>query len=169
MFRKQPEIIIEPTEGDKKIILTGWILLILNALLTAIFYVDLPEKIPTHFNINGEVDRYGHKSTIWIISILGFILYYIFSIIIKKVPPHKYNYPVKVTNKNAPTVYGLSLKMLVILNFLIALLFLFISIHIILLTKNLAGPNLIQIVSVGGIFIAILPFFFIYKMFKISK
>jgi uncharacterized membrane protein len=38
--------------------------LIANAILVTICYQDLPDIIPSHFNIKGEVDGYGDKSTI---------------------------------------------------------------------------------------------------------
>jgi len=47
------------------------ILLAAPAILAAILYPGLPESIPVHFDADGQADKYGHKSSIWIhISIL---------------------------------------------------------------------------------------------------
>ncbi len=43
---------------------------ILPLLYTASIYSSLPDTIPTHFNLSGTADRFGHKSNIWLISAL---------------------------------------------------------------------------------------------------
>ncbi|MFS4493665.1 DUF1648 domain-containing protein [Maribacter sp. 2308TA10-17] len=169
MFRKRPKIKVELTKIDKKIIRFGWVLLLLNLGLILVFYSDLPEKIPTHFNLRGEVDGYGERFTIWILAVVGILLYYALNLVISKIPAYKHNYPVKLTEKNAPTIYRLSLKMMVLLNISIVFLFLLISTHTILISKDIYTFPLIQIVLIGTIFIILMPFFFIYKMFKVPK
>lgn len=44
---------------NKQIIL--WFIAVIPFILTIIFYKDIPEKIPMHWNIAGEIDRYGDK------------------------------------------------------------------------------------------------------------
>lgn len=169
MFRKQPKIEVNPSTTDRKIIRLGWVLLFLNAIIILFVYTKLPEKLPMHFNYKGEVDRYGAKASIWVLFVIGTLLYYGLNLIIKKVPAYKHNYPVKITDKNAATVYQLSLKMMVWLNMTIVLLFLLISIHIVLISLEIATPSLIHIVIIVTLLTIILPFFFMYKMFKVPK
>ena len=44
-----------------KTLVISTILCIIPMILSIFLYNKLPEKIPTHFNINGEVDSYGSK------------------------------------------------------------------------------------------------------------
>lgn len=36
----------------------------------AYHYPSLPDRVPTHYNLAGEADSYGHKSTIWLPTLL---------------------------------------------------------------------------------------------------
>ena len=38
-------------------------------------YWRLPERIPCHFNLRGEVDAWSGRATIWLLPVLGFVLY----------------------------------------------------------------------------------------------
>lgn len=51
----------------KTLLITG-IIILLPLIWGIIAYPSLPEKIPIHFNLTGEVDGYGHKSFILFIS-----------------------------------------------------------------------------------------------------
>ena len=39
-----------------------WIMAFIPLIITVILYGSLPEKVPMHFDINWNVDRYGHRS-----------------------------------------------------------------------------------------------------------
>ncbi|WP_395044177.1 SdpI family protein [Flavobacterium sp.] len=56
-----------------------------------LFYVwkKLPEKIPTHFNIDGKIDSWGEKSSLILIVLLLPILTYGLLLIIPKIDPKK--------------------------------------------------------------------------------
>lgn len=120
MFRKQPKIEVKPTITDLKIIRLGWFLVILNFIIVKIFYVDLPEEIPIHFNFKGEADGFGSKTNIWFLPLLTLIMYYGMNLVILKVKPWQMNYPVRVTEKNAPQLYAMNLRMLVLVNLAIS-------------------------------------------------
>jgi uncharacterized membrane protein len=36
-------------------------------IVTLVFYPDLPDRIPAHWNLRGEVDRYGDKREIFLL------------------------------------------------------------------------------------------------------
>ncbi len=58
----------------------------------AYIWNQLPEKVPVHWNINGEIDRYGDKSELLLIPfLLPFLIYIIFSVIPKIDPKNKLN------------------------------------------------------------------------------
>lgn len=67
-------------------------ILLLPFLYIAFIWNKLPQKIPMHWNIEGEVDRYGEKIEILLIPImLPMFVYFIFSVIPKIDPKKKLN------------------------------------------------------------------------------
>ena len=67
-------------------------ILLLPFLYIAFIWKKLPQKIPMHWNIEGEVDRYGEKIEILLIPImLPMFVYFIFSVIPKIDPKKKLN------------------------------------------------------------------------------
>ena len=59
-------------------------ILLLPFLYIAFIWNKLPQKIPMHWNIEGEVDRYREKIEILLIPImLPMLVYFIFSVIPK--------------------------------------------------------------------------------------
>lgn len=170
MFRKQPKIEVKPTITDLKIIRLGWFLVILNFIIVGIFYVDLPEEIPIHFNFKGEADGFGSKTNIWFLPLLTLIMYYGMNLVILKVKPWQMNYPVSVTEKNAPQLYAMNLRMLVLVNLAISLVLFPTSIEIIVAGKyGDTGFNFTIITIIICLIFTLLPFYFIFKMFKFSK
>ena len=91
-------------------------------------------------------------------------------LIIKKVKPWNMNYPVKVTENNAPRIYKMSLQMLIYMNLLISIIATPTIIETILQAHEI---NLgFKISSLSIIIVAIvtlLPLYYIFKMFKIPK
>ena len=53
----------------------------------AYIWNKLPEKVPIHWNIKGEIDRFGNKSELLLIPILLPLLIYIILLIIPKIDP----------------------------------------------------------------------------------
>ncbi len=50
-------------------------------------YGDLPETVPTHWNIKGEIDNWGSKSILWIIPFATTLFAYILLSIAPKIDP----------------------------------------------------------------------------------
>ena len=53
----------------------------------AYVWEKLPEKVPVHWNIEGQVDRYGDKSELILIPLLLPLLIYVLFTIIPKIDP----------------------------------------------------------------------------------
>jgi len=115
MFRKQPKIDVKPNATDLKIIKYGWIF---------VFYFKLPEIIATHYDYNGNVDGRGHKSTLFILPIFNLLMYLGMTKVTTKIKPYYFNYPTKVTEKNAAEIYAITIRMMVVLNLIMVILFL---------------------------------------------
>lgn len=169
MFRKNPKLEVKLTDSDRKIVKLGWFFITIHFCISLYFYFDLPEKIPIHYNLKGEVNGYGSRSTWWLLFIINLLIYYGLSVFTTRTKPWKFNSSVKLTQRNAEKVYGLTLQMLVVLNSTIAFLMLFIAIDIILKVKVIDGFQLsFAFIPLCG-FLALIPFFYIYKMLKVPK
>lgn len=73
--KRRPQLTLEWTLSDRLIeILTGIMLTALIAI-PLYFYDRLPDLIPIHFNLFGEVDGYGSKQMIWLWPALGLAIY----------------------------------------------------------------------------------------------
>ena len=105
-------------------------------LLPAIYYDALPDKIPMHFNGKGEVDRYGSKSELWMLPVIGSCLLALLWGISRV--PHTFNYAVKITPENAAKQYGWSVKLMRVLAAIIGFGLVFIVWEII---KTALGHN----------------------------
>ncbi|WP_111710064.1 SdpI family protein [Lutibacter citreus] len=65
---------------------------LITIVLLPFFYLayiwnQLPEKVPMHWNIKGEIDRYGEKIELIIIPILLPLLVYIIFLVVPKIDP----------------------------------------------------------------------------------
>lgn len=100
---KQPKINIQLEPIDKIIELTAISGLVILFVLPIIYYSGLPERIPIHFGINGKPDSFSGKGMLWLLPILGLLIYAGMSWLNKY--PHTFNYPQKITIANAKKQY----------------------------------------------------------------
>ncbi len=56
-------------------------------IYVAFIWNTLPERIPLHWNINGEIDRWGPKIAIFIAPVLTVLLVYVLFLVIQKIDP----------------------------------------------------------------------------------
>lgn len=67
------------------------VLIGLSIIVTGVVYPMLPNTIPTHWGINGEVNGWSHKSFAFFTACLPLIMY-IFLIFLPKIDPKKESY-----------------------------------------------------------------------------
>ncbi|WP_297798572.1 SdpI family protein [uncultured Eudoraea sp.] len=106
----------------------------------AYIWNELPSKVPVHWNIEGEINRYGDKSELILIPILlPLLIYVIFSVVPKIDPKNKLN---KMGNK------------LQTIKFLLTTVMSILALFIIYTAKNqsLSNPNYI-VLLIGVLFI----------------
>ena len=72
-------------------------------LLLFSHYSNIPETVASHININGKVDSYSNKNSLWISSSVNLLLLGVLGLLIKN--PKSANYPVEITNENRESVY----------------------------------------------------------------
>ena len=75
----------------------GILMLLSMVIFLLIRYNSIPDVIPTHFNGAGEIDKWGRKSQILIIPIVGIFLYLFVTGI--SLYPSIWNIPCKITKK----------------------------------------------------------------------
>ncbi|WP_430409655.1 DUF1648 domain-containing protein [Kordia sp.] len=129
MKTNRPKIKV-PVEGIDLII----DLIILAILLfiwgyACISYTTLPDKIPMHFDINGEVDGYGGRTSIWVLLVITTVITVGMYVLTKY--PHIHNYMEEITEQNAPRNYKMSCRLLRFVNLFTMLVMLYIVYSII--------------------------------------
>ncbi len=89
------------------------LLVLLSWYLFVSRYSSLPEKIPMRFDFSGNVSSYGSKGLLVLGPILGTVSVLLLLLLAKV--PQLHNYPVKLTEENAPRLYALSRQTLLLL------------------------------------------------------
>jgi uncharacterized membrane protein len=104
-------------------------------------YSELPETIPIHFGADGDVDAWGSRKFIWILPIVGTIIYIGLTVLSNY--PHSFNYLKKITPDNAFVQYRNSVKMIRFIKVLISASFAYLTSIIIdgaTVSSNSLGP-----------------------------
>lgn len=148
---QRPKIALEQTPADR--ILEGLAAagLVVLLALPAVYYSDLPDTIPTHFNAAGEADDSGSKLTIWLLPLIGLGLYGALTLINRQ--PQIFNYPVRITPENAERQYQLATRLIRVLKAGIMWMFVYLSwliINAALSGRAAIGPVFLWIV-LGGV------------------
>lgn len=75
----------------------------------AMHYGSLPEEIPSHYNFKGQPDSFGGKASIWMLPVIGIIVY--FGLGYLNNFPHRFNHATKITEENAAQQYLLTTRL----------------------------------------------------------
>lgn len=100
--------------------------MILAFAMVALYYGDLPDRIPIHWNGRGEIDGYGDKIMVWILPAINLGLFW-FMGLISKSGYQWFNYPVKVTEGNAAEQHRIALATVAVTRTICCLLFAYIT------------------------------------------
>ena len=99
----------------------GFLLLAAVTIYTIVSYGNIESDVPTHFNVLGEADAFGNKSSLIMLLIMGWVLFVGLAVIGSV--PAVWNTGVEVTEKNREKVYSILRTMLCVLTFAIAAFF----------------------------------------------
>ena len=69
----------------------------------SITWKNIPDMIPGHYNIAGEIDKYSSKNSIWILIVVQILLFTMMSVLERF--PNIWNTGVKITEENQERVY----------------------------------------------------------------
>jgi len=121
----RPKIKIEKKPIDHFLEKSALLGLAFLLIYPTIHFGSLPEEIPTHFDLNGQPDDYDKKSSIWILPVIGLLIFIMFYFIQKI--PHTFNYGVKITAENAETQYKIALRIMYALNAIVMISFAYLN------------------------------------------
>ncbi len=117
----RPRIKLPLTVSDKRMEQAAVLCLVLLWGLTLFSFFTLPDIIPTHFNASGEPDDHGSKYILWILPVLGTLIYLGITKLNKY--PHIFNYAVQITEENAAEQYTIATRMLRFLKLVVLVIF----------------------------------------------
>ncbi|WP_460636508.1 DUF1648 domain-containing protein [Larkinella harenae] len=87
------------------------------------YYIHLPQTIPVHFGLNGQPDRWGGRSTLFVAPAISTGMFFLFWAI-RQIPAEFYNMPARVTPENEERQLRNTHEMLAMLLF-ITMIFMF--------------------------------------------
>jgi uncharacterized membrane protein len=167
MYNDRPKIKVPYESVDYVMELVCIALLILMWAYAFVEHASLPDIIPTHFNSAGIADDYGSKSTIFIMPVIGSLVYLLLFVV--NMYPHIHNYSVNITAENALKNYRFSTRFLRTVNVLMCLLFTYITYNIVeSATASETGIGSFFLPIVIGISV-LLPVFGLYYQSKINR
>ncbi|MEL4457091.1 SdpI family protein [Lutimonas vermicola] len=122
------------------------IIVLIPFVYLAYVWNSLPEKVPLHWNMEGEIDRYGEKSELILIPVLLPLLIYVLFTIIPKIDPKR-----KI--KNMGNKYTILKSIMTLFMSALAMIIIYAA-----LNETLYNPN--YIVLLIGILFALLGNYF---------
>ncbi|MFZ3591221.1 DUF1648 domain-containing protein [Bacillus sp. DJP31] len=118
-LQSRPILEIKKTPLEKILDILAILLFVWNLVYLLMEWSSLPGTIPIHYNALGIVDGYGDKSTVWILPVVGIILWIGLTTLERF--PHVYNY-MHLTQENVERQYKNARLMInVTKNFVLAL------------------------------------------------
>ena len=119
----------------------------------------IPDKIPMHFNVAGQVDRWGNKIEIIFMPIVSWLLYGFITVMEQF--PQIWNTGVMITEENAYRVYRILKNMIQITKLLVVIMFFYITICSIFAINMSMWASVIELVLIFGNLI-----FWLVKLYK---
>ena len=107
---ESPKLKIRQNSTDKFIEFIGILSVLSFIALHMYFYASLPDSIPRHFGADGMPDAYSNKNILWLLPIMGTMMYIGMSVLNNY--PHIFNYPSNITEENAERHYTMATKLM---------------------------------------------------------
>jgi len=120
---ERPHLDIPFTPTDRLLEAVAAAVLVALIVLPVYFYGQMPDSLPKHYNLQGQPDAWGHKSSLFLLTAIGSGLYILLTILNRN--PHKFNYLSKITPENAADQYRNATRMIRLLKLIQLLLFLY--------------------------------------------
>lgn len=102
IYENRPKLKIPRTFLENILDIAAIVLLIVGALNLIMQWSSIPGTVPVHFNGAGEPDGWGSKNNLWILILIGSLMW-VFLTVLERFP-HVYNY-LFLTDENAERQY----------------------------------------------------------------
>ncbi|HWO74734.1 MAG TPA: DUF1648 domain-containing protein [Bacillus sp. (in: firmicutes)] len=102
-YDNRPKIDIPKTAFEKWFDFIAGFIFVANFVFILIQWNEIPDRVPTHFNVFGEADDWGGKGFIWVLPLVGIFIWTMMTVLGKH--PHTFNYMVQITEENAERQY----------------------------------------------------------------
>ncbi len=163
-MKQRPIIHIPLTNAQKVQKALSFFWIIISFGLVFWYYNQLPERIPSHYNLSGEPDGYSGKAILILLPIISSVLVILMTTLAKY--PHTFNYHVPLTPENTQQLYTKAVKLVSDLTYSISFIFLLIISSILYTAMNvgntLLGKALIPLILIL-IFYPIIKYFLSLK------
>ena len=103
------KIALKATTTDRIITAIGGGIVLIIWCIIVVNYNSLPDSIPNHYNLSGNIIGYSSKATMWMHPIIASLIFALMLVINHR--PNLLNLPVKVTDENALRVYSIGIRM----------------------------------------------------------
>ncbi len=165
-MRNRPRIRINLSTTDKILEVLGWTVTFSTWGFVAVVYSGLPETIPVHFSISGEPDGFGKKSTIVLLPSIATFLFAGMTFLNRV--PHIFNYPVRITEKNAFRQYKNATSMIRWIKLAVVTMFGLIVYHSVRSATGSADGlgNTLLLLSIGSVII--LSIYFVVRAVRLK-
>lgn len=108
----------------------SYVLLLVCFIIAIVGMATLPDEIPTHFTMSGEIDGYGSPGTLLILPIIMLICNGMTSLLMHVMPPTMWNTPSKLKPQNAVRALQDMISMIAWMELEISVFTLFLTISI---------------------------------------
>jgi uncharacterized membrane protein len=123
----RPEIKLKPERIDIILEVAGYIGLAALWILVSVMYYRLPDMVPTHFDLAGEVTDFGPKKISFLMPIIASFQFLIMGVMQQY--PEQFNYTVTITPENAERQYTNGVRMLRAVKVVLVAVFLTIEVY----------------------------------------
>ncbi|SFB97587.1 Protein of unknown function [Flexibacter flexilis DSM 6793] len=130
----RPRLRVELTAADRFLEWIGAGILLFLIGFSVFVYLHLPEIIPTHYDLHGQTDANGSKTSIFTLPLVALVLFVGMSILNQY--PHNFNYLTEITPENAPQQYKNATQMIRIAKLCIVLIFSLIAVSTYLVANH---------------------------------
>ena len=138
---------IEKNIIDRMTSIFCWVLIIGTGIFLLVYWNQIPEQIPGHYNASGEIDHITDKNSLFFLYFMTWLMFVILSVITKF--PALWNTGITITEENKEKAYRILKDMLGILKSIVVSLFCFLTVFS---TTGDNLPSLFLPVGVLGVF-----------------
>ncbi len=142
------------------------LILVASIVITAMAYSGLPEVIPTHYNLSGEVDGWGSKCTLIIFAVINIIMYVTMTFLQTK--PAIYSFPVAITDENRDSLYALGVKCIRWVKLIVLATFTYLNYSTIEVANGRIGGLSGWYMTISVLFLITVIIYYIRKMYALK-